>query len=480
MPQDVEMMPAKTAQEAEDPFLVTLDSDENPLTWRNSKKWTVTDILSATGFNRIMVSTIVAPALPTIIREFNMTPAEGNMALSIYLLAAAIGPLFIGPLSEVYGRKPVLHISNIWFLIWNIVCGFATTKGVLIGARFMSGFGASAIYALGGGVLADIWHPEQRGRTLGMFMLIPLLGAAVGPIIGGFIATRAQWRWSFWATSAFQGVMIVVAAFTFEETHAPVLLKKKARKIRKETNNDCYYALVEKAHGRKLKQVLGRALHRPLRLLAFHPIIQISAIIGAFHYGLLYILLATFADVWITRYHQSAELSGLHYIALAGGEIAGSQVAGWLIDRIYRKAAAASSDGIPRPEHRIPLAFAARAIVPVGLLIYGWTIEYKQTWVAVDIGMFVALFGMQMAGNALQAYEMDIYTEYASSALAASTFLTSLCGFLFPLFAPAMYKAMGYGWGNSLLAFLVLFIGIPMPMLLLKYGERLRGRIQLD
>lgn len=102
------------------------------------------------------------------------------MALSIYLLATAFGPLFIGPLSEMYGRSKVLHASNMWFLVWNVVCGFARTKEVLIASRFLAGFGASSIYALAGGVLGDVWGPEKRGRSLMVYIVIPLLAVAVG------------------------------------------------------------------------------------------------------------------------------------------------------------------------------------------------------------------------------------------------------------------------------------------------------------
>lgn len=170
-------------QKLDDPFLVTFYPSfdvDNPKDWPSRRKWLVTDVLSATGFNRIMVSTIMAPALSTISHELSMNSTETVMALSIYLLATAFGPLFIGPLSEVYGRKKILHVSNVWFLIWNIVCGFARRKEVLIAARFLAGFGASSIYALAGGVLGDVWRPEQRGQSLGMYLLIPLLGAAVG------------------------------------------------------------------------------------------------------------------------------------------------------------------------------------------------------------------------------------------------------------------------------------------------------------
>jgi MFS family permease len=175
--------PATIAKE-DDPFLVAFSlsdpDNRNPLNWPASRKWAVTDVLSATGFNRIMVSTIIAPALSLISKDLNMNSTEAAMALSIYLLSTAFGPLIIGPLSEIYGRKRILDASNVWFLVWNIACGFANTQGLLIGARFLAGFGASAIYALGGGVLGDVWRPEQRGRSLGIYLLIPLLGVAVG------------------------------------------------------------------------------------------------------------------------------------------------------------------------------------------------------------------------------------------------------------------------------------------------------------
>jgi hypothetical protein len=162
----------------DDPYLVTFARNDasNPKNWHSRRKWAVTDVLSASGFNRIMVSTIMAPALPLIAQEFSMNSTETMMSFSSYVLATAFGPLIIGPLSEVYGRSPILHASNIWFLVFNIACGFANNKHALIAARFLAGFGASSINALRGGVLGDMFTPEQRGKSIGVYQLIPLLG----------------------------------------------------------------------------------------------------------------------------------------------------------------------------------------------------------------------------------------------------------------------------------------------------------------
>ncbi|KAM3537276.1 hypothetical protein ARSEF1564_009807, partial [Beauveria bassiana] len=109
---------AAVAEETDtDPFLVKFEEPYdagNSLDWHSGPKWLVTDVLSATGFNRIMVSTVMAPALTSIAKELNMSDTEAAMSLSIFLLATAFGPLAIGPpLSKIYGRQVVLHISGI-------------------------------------------------------------------------------------------------------------------------------------------------------------------------------------------------------------------------------------------------------------------------------------------------------------------------------------------------------------------------------
>ncbi|KAL4924814.1 MFS transporter [Aspergillus undulatus] len=477
---DVELNPiGRNPSKDNDPFLVAFAEPydaENPKDWPIGRKWAVTDVLSATGFNRIMVSTIMAPALSTIAKELGMNSAESAMAMSIYLLATAIGPLFIGPLSEIYGRKPVLHASNVWFLVWNLVCGFANSKELLIASRFLAGFGASAIYALAAGVLGDVWRPYQRGRSLAIYQLIPLLGAAVGPIISGFMAGRTTWRWMFWSTSIFQAVMALVSFSVFKETYGPLILRSRAERLRQNTREARYMTADERLHGHESpRSVLSRALIRPLRLLAFHPIIQISSIIAAFYYGILYIVLSTFSSLWTDQYNQSVEISGLHYIAVAMGEIAGSQLTAYLMDRLYRYWTVTLSRP-HAPESRLPLELLGAIAGPLGLFFYGWAAAYHLHWAIVDLGMIIAALGMQSNGMPMQAYVMESYPEHVGSVSAASQFLRSLTAFCFPLFSPRMYEVLGYGWANSTIAFLGLVLGVPAPFVLWAWGERLRAR----
>ena len=113
------------------------------------KKWAATLVVSSFTFISPVSSSMVAPALTSIAKEFNITnEVEIQLTLSVFVLAYAVGPLFLGPLSEIYGRVPVLQLSNLFYLIFNIACGVSRSKGQLIVFRFLSGLGGSAPLAV--------------------------------------------------------------------------------------------------------------------------------------------------------------------------------------------------------------------------------------------------------------------------------------------------------------------------------------------
>lgn len=479
---DAEKQPPYTplATLQQDPFLVTFSHPHDPTNsrdWAAFRKWAVTSVLSITGFNRIMVSTIMAPALPSISSDLHMTPVESLMALSVYLLATAFGPLLIGPLSELYGHSPVLHASNAWFFIWNLICGFAHTKSVLMASRRLAGLGASAIYSLPNGVLGDVWPPSQRGRSLGLYNFVPLLGAVVGPIIGGFIAGGTTWRWIFWATSIVQACAIVFSALMFRETHVATILERKAAGLRASTGDERYHTRASVlTQGQSFGAVLLTHLTRPFRLLALgNPIIQIQTLLGGYNYGLLYLNLATYSSLWTGHYHQSASSSCLHYLSLCICEIVGSQVGGYLMDRVHRSLRAGpSSTNSPRAELHIPLMAPTYLLTAFGLLLYGWTAQHSLPWPVVDTGVLLLDVGMTVAGQVLNAYVIDAYPEHVASALAATQLVRSLTAFGFSLFAPAMFEHLGYGWANTAFAGLAGLLGLPATAVLWRWGARLR------
>lgn len=324
--------------------------------------------------------------------------------------------------------------------------------------------------------MADCWTAEQRGMSISIYTLAPLLGPAIGPIIGGFITQHTTWRWVFWSTSFASGVVQVLGFIFFRETYAPKILADKARRLRKTTGNPALHTKWQ-TPDRTFLKIFGAAIVRPVLLLGTQPIIQVLSLYMAYLYGLMYLVLTTFPVLWTTTYGESIAIGGLNYISLGLGFLIGTQSCAHLNDTIYRRLKHRSNDPSKgRPEYRLPLLIPAGILVPVGLLWYGWSAHCHLHWIMPNIGAAVFAAAVKIGFQCTQTYVVDAYTLYIASAGAAATFLRSLAGFGFPLFAPYLYRQLGYGWGNSLLAFVAIALGLPAPLLLWKWGPMLRAR----
>ncbi|KAI0149676.1 MFS general substrate transporter [Hypoxylon sp. NC0597] len=462
-------------KEEGDPYLVTWngsDDPEHPYNWPFFRKWAITILLSNGGLVTLMSGAMLAPALESISADLGTGEEETQIFLSIFVLAFAFGPMVLSPLAEVFGRRPVWILSSCFYILWNTVAGFSRTPGLMIASRILSGIGASAEFAITNPVLSDCWIPSQRGVSFTISTFIPLLGPAIGPIIGGAVSQSIGWRWTFWILSIYDGLLVIIAVFLFRETYEVIILNRRAEKLRKSTGNP-YYTESQGA-SETLSSRVGGALTRPIRLLLTQPMLQLVGFFLAYNFGILYLVLSTFATLWIERYGQTQTQSGLNYIALVIGYTIAAQVGGRLMDRLwaYLKAKAGNNTA---PEYRVPLMIPGAILIPLGLFIYGWTAERHTHWIVPDIGIAILGCGIINNTQSLQAYVMDAYREYVASASAASQFLRSITGFAFPIFAPAMYQALGYGWGNSVLALTFVVIGWPAPFILWRYGATLRA-----
>lgn len=326
--------------------------------------------------------------------------------------------------------------------------------------------------------MADMFRPEERGRSLAVATFIPYMGPALGPIVGGVTSQHLPWEWLFWILSMFDVVVVVVGFFTLRETYTPVLLERKAAQQRRHANNEAEpdstaKQLMGRAFYVDLRARLGAGMVRPLGLLLYRPAIQVIAAITALNFAVYCLLLSTYATLWIDRYHQSETISSLNYIALAVGAVSASVVGGPSMDWVYaRMKRRSGGEGVP--EFRVPYMIPGIVMMPVGIFLYGWAAEKHLHWMVVDVGTAVFVCGNFVLGQGVSAYMLDEF-KHTASASAASRMLSNILGFVFPIFAPAMYQSLGYGWGNTLLGFIWVVFGFPIPVLLWIYGPRLRA-----
>jgi len=418
---------------------------------------------------------MLAPVEHQISRDLHITLSYHWFLLnSLILIGVGLGPLILAPLSETYGRKPVLLGGSIVFIIWNTGCGASQTISQILAFRLLSGFGACVADALAGGVLADLWTAEETGRAFAIFTTAPLLGIAVGPICGAFISEGISWRWIFWVVSIASSVVTVIAILFLDETYEPQITK--LRENREEGKAQSFRRWrIPRNILQAFLDTISTNLQRPLRMLGTQLIIQLLAIYMALLYGTGFLFLFFYPRIWAQNYHQSTRVGSLNYISVAVGLIAGANIAGYLNDHIHIRLKA-KNNGHGLPEFRVPAMIMGTALVPIGLMLWGWSGQFRVHWIVPNLGSLIFFMGVYVCSGCVSVYTIDTYSQYAASAISTNLALRSLTAAFFPLFAPYMINRFGFGWGATVLAGEFFFLGSIVVLVLWFYGARLRAR----
>lgn len=256
------------------------------------------------------------------------------------------------------------------------------------------------------------------------------------------------------------------------ETYAPFILSKKCRALRKSTNNQALHTAFDGLL--TPSELFRKAIIRPMKMLTRSPIVFLLSLHVAIVFSYLYLLFTTFTYVFERQYGFSPGTSGLTFLGVGIGMLVGLFITGKLSDRMLKSRAAANG-GQMKPEYRLPLMLPGAFLVPVGFFWYGWSVEANVHWIVPILGTVVIGLGLLATFMPVQTYFVDAFTVYAASALAAATIMRALFGTFIPLAGQPLYDKLGYGWGNSLLAFISLAFA-PVPFFFLRYGERLRTR----
>ncbi|KAH0848190.1 hypothetical protein AYO21_05322 [Fonsecaea monophora] len=453
-------------------FIVDWDGDddpENPMNWTSRMKAINIGMLSCLTFVTPLASSMFAPGIPGVMKDFNQSSVIlAALVVSVYLVGYAFGPLVCAPMSEIYGRLPVYLITNVLFVIFTVACAVAPSLDSLIGFRFLAGSAGSAPLVLGGGSVADLYPREKRGSKMAIFAMGPLIGPVAGPVAGAFLSQNVGWRWVFWVITIAAGVVMVMCFVFMRETYAPVLLERKAAKLRKSTGNEQYVSKM--STNDTPRAALIKALIRPTKMFFRSPIVFIFVVYISIVYGYLYLLFTTITEIYETTYGFSTGLAGLSFLGIGIGMFIGLILFGATSDKRIR---AKQAQGDVSPEIRLEGLIPAAFCIPIGLFWYGWSVEKEVHWIMPIIGTGWVGLGLMGIFMAVQTYLVDCYPLFAASVTAANTIIRSLVGAFLPLAGRPLYSSLGLGWGNSLLGFIALGMA-PLPFFFMKYGAWLR------
>jgi len=449
---------------------------DNPLNWPLWYRSIVIGAVSYSTWTVVLYSTSYTSSMPGMMEEFHVTSEPvATLGVTTYLLGLAVGSLILAPLSEMYGRRIVYAGSLAFYCLMVLPCALATSLSEVLVVRFFGAVAGSAMIANAPGSVSDIVTENYRALAFSIWSIGPMNGPVTGPLIGGFAAEYLGWRWTNWL------VMILSGAGWFfcsamQETYAPVILQRKAAKMRKETGDDRWWCRYDQKSS--LFEMLKVNLSRPFILSFTEPILWFWNAYIAIIYGILYLCFVAYPLIYTGLRGWSLGFTGLAFIGIGVGTMI-AIVTEPLARRVVNSHKKDPETGRVYPEASISIVCFASLLCPIGQLWFSWTsVPITIHWV------WPILAGIPFgAGNCLvfiyaSNYIAGSYGIYAASALAGNSVVRSFVGGTLPLAGPKMYEAMSPQWAGTLLG-LVQVVLIPIPFVFYKYGDRIRARSPL-
>ena len=259
---------------------------ENPRQWPRSRKMMNVLVIATMSILSPLASSMFTPGMDQIAEGLHTTPETVVGCTTGFVIMLGIGPLFLAPLSETFGRRRLYIVCFTIFALLQIPSALSPNIETLIAMRTLSGFFGSVGIANGGGTISDMFEPQERASIFGWYLLGPLLGPTLGPLFGGLIVQRSNWRWIFWVLTIVCGVNTLAGFFFLRETYAPVLLSWRKEKLEHEEQSKHKYSY-EGEDTRPLSKRMAHSLVRPFRILV-QPIVLTMSAYQALLFGTTY------------------------------------------------------------------------------------------------------------------------------------------------------------------------------------------------
>lgn len=232
----------------------------------------------------------VVPVASTIVEDLDgkhASSATSALLVTIWELGEAAGPLLIAPLSELFGRYPVMNGCNILFIMATFLAASSQSTKLFIAARMLTGL-AVASNVLNPAIIGDMFESEKRGSAMSILMLAPLIGGAIGPAISGAIAQTLGWREILLIAGGLAVLCEILFLLCFRETYKMVILEKQVAKLRQESGEFEDGCEGKSQHENMLK--LWYSIARPAAVLFRSRVLMLLSLFGAVTFSYFYIM----------------------------------------------------------------------------------------------------------------------------------------------------------------------------------------------
>jgi DHA1 family bicyclomycin/chloramphenicol resistance-like MFS transporter len=266
------------------------DDDGLPATARPPVVLLMTMILPG-----VLAINVYVPALPEITRVFDASQAEVQLTLTVFLVAFGISQLVMGPLSDRYGRRPVMLGGGALYVAANVVCALAFSMEALLVGRVLQAIGACVGSVITRAIVRDAWGRDRSAGMMGLITLAISIGAAIAPIAGGLLAGQFGWSAGFWFLAVLGAIPLVVGIYRLPETNRYV--------------------------GRPLGVV--RIVSDLGRLVAYPPYLGYCASVGAMN-GMFFVFIGTAPFIMIDVIGMRPDTFGVFMLVMVAGSLIGA------------------------------------------------------------------------------------------------------------------------------------------------------------
>lgn len=466
---DISVCQEETRDEEKRTMNNVLDANEDPKQFASARKWLIVGVISASSMCATCASSLASFAEAGVEKSFNVSHTVSILAISLFVMGLGTGPLVVGPLSEVYGRTPIYRVSFALFTAFSFPVAFAPDIAVFLIFRFVTGLCGAAFLSVAGGSVSDLFTNETVATPMAVYTASPFLGPIVGPLISGFINQHTHWRWTYYLLIIWSGVQTLLIFLFVPETYTPVLLKRQARRMSKNSRKD-FDEANDKSTEKNLMHSILVSCYKPFQLILYERMVLLLNIWNSLLLGILYLAFQAFPVIFKKHNFNMQEI-GMSFLGIGVG-MAISLACQPFWNRLYIRTAAKHGGQLP-PETRLISGMLGGILVPVSLYWLAFTTYKSVHWIVPIIASAPFGAGTILIFTSCWTYLVTLYRPWAASVMASNSFMRSCFAAAFPLFAGPMYNKLGTVGATALLAGLCTIM-TPLPFIFYRLGPRIR------
>lgn len=249
------------------------------------------------------------------------TSSSTALLVTIWELGEAAGPLLIAPMSEVFGRYPVMNVCNIGFIAATLLAVTSHSSKMFITARMLTGL-AVASNVLNPAIIGDMFESDQRGSAMSLIMLAPLIGGAIGPAISGAIAQTVGWRQILVIAVGLAVTCEVLFLTCFKETYKMAIIRRRVARVQFESGESETSSHQGSKHKDLMK--LWHSVTRPFAVLFGSSVLMLLSTFASVSFSFFYVISVTLPVILVDNYHFTPVQTGSAFVSFSkstsGGE----------------------------------------------------------------------------------------------------------------------------------------------------------------